>query len=89
VLVETDGFKEELLNKRKVDAELTLKSPSGYLVPKQSLINHGQEKGIYCLDGEEITFRPVQVQAIKDGTAVVEGLDPNDMVIIKPDKVKL
>ena len=89
VLVETDGFKEELLNKRKVDAELTLKSPSGYLVPEQSLINHGQEKGIYCMDGEEITFRPVQVQAVKDGTAVVEGLDPNDMVIIKPDKVKL
>jgi len=89
VLVETDGFKEELLNKRQVEAELTLKSPSGYLVPEKSLVNHGQEKGIYCVDGEEIIFRPVQVLAVKDGTAVVEGLDPNDMVIIKPDKVKL
>ena len=89
VMVETADFGEELLNKRQVNAELTLKSPSGYLIPEKSVINRGQEKGIYCVDGEEIIFRAVQVLAVKDGTAVVEGLEPNDMVIIKPDKVKL
>jgi putative membrane fusion protein len=89
VMVETADFREELLNKRQVSAELTLKSPSGYLIPEKSVINHGQEKGIYCVDGEEVTFRTVQVLAIKDGTAVVEGLQPNDMVIVKPDKIKL
>jgi putative membrane fusion protein len=89
VMVETSDFKEELLNKRQVNAELTMRSPSGYLIPEKSVINRGQEKGIYCVDGEEIIFRAVQVLAIKDGTAVVEGLKPNDMVIIKPDKVKL
>jgi putative membrane fusion protein len=89
VMVETNGYKEELLNKRQVKAELTLKSPSGYLIPEKSVIYRGKEKGIYCMDGEEIIFRPVQVLAVKDGTAVVEGLEPNDMVIIKPDKIKL
>lgn len=89
VMVETAEFREELLHERHVSAELTLKSASGYLLPEKSLLNRGPEKGIYCIDGEEIVFRPVQVLMVKDGTAVVEGLQPNEMIITKPDKVKL
>ncbi len=89
VMVETPEFREDLLNIRKVGAELIVKSPRGYLVPENSLLVKGQEKGIYCMDGEEIIFKPVQIVVIGNGTAVVEGLQPNDMVIVKPDKIKL
>ena len=83
VMVETPDFREDLLNTRKADAELTMKSPYGYLVPEKSLLNNGKEKGIYCIDGEEICFKPVQVLAVRYGIAVVDGLQPNDMVIVK------
>lgn len=89
VMVETAEFREDLLHERHVNAELTLKSESGYLLPEKSLFNRGPEKGIYCIDGEEIIFKTVQVLTVEDGIAVVEGLLPNDMVITKPDKVKL
>lgn len=83
VMVETPDFREDLLNIRQVEAELILKSPSGYLVPEESLQIKGKEKGIYCMDGEEICFKPVQVLAVREGIAVVDGLQPNDMVIVK------
>lgn len=89
MMVETADFREELLNRRQVEVMLIMNSQSGYLVPEKSLFDRGQEKGIYCTKGEEILFRPVKVLAIKEGTALVEGLQANDMVILKPEKVKL
>jgi len=85
IMIETADFREELLNRRQVNVELTLNSQNGYLVPQKSLFNRGKEKGIYCIKGEETLFRPVHVLAIKGGTALVEGLQANDMVILQPE----
>jgi putative membrane fusion protein len=76
VLVETPHFREELLHIRQAEAVLTVSSPQGYLVPEKSLLVKGKEKGIYCLNGEEVICKPVRVLAVKDGIAVVEGLQP-------------
>ena len=89
IMIETNDFREELLNLRQVNVELTLNSQNGYLIPQNSLFKREKEKGIYCIKGEETLFRPVRVLAVKGGTALVEGLQANDMVILQPGEIKL
>jgi putative membrane fusion protein len=89
IMIETANFREELLNRRQVNVELTLNSQNGYIIPQKSLTNRGKEKGIYCIKGEEALFRPVHVLDLKGDTALVDGLQENDMVVLHPEKIKL
>lgn len=88
ILVEADQFREELLNKRCIEVEMAVDANSGYLVPEKSVINRGKEKGIYCIKSEEeIIFKPVKVLKIKNDIAVIEGLNPTDIIIVNPEAV--
>ncbi|HWQ75156.1 MAG TPA: HlyD family efflux transporter periplasmic adaptor subunit [Syntrophomonas sp.] len=89
ILVEFPVFREDLLNTRQIGVDLIFTSPEGYLVPEKSLLVSAGEKGIYCVNGERIIFKTVQVLTIKNGTALVEGLQTNDMVVVNPERVKL
>lgn len=84
MLVKADEFRENLLNKRFVKVKIGLNSQRGYIVPEKSLINRGKEKGIYCTKSEVVVFRPVKVLKIKNDKAVVEGLNPTDIIIVNP-----
>lgn len=88
ILVEGNEFREDLLNKRLVEAEIILDSRSGYLVPEKSVVNRGKEKGIYCTKSEEIVFKPVKVLKQKDDKALIEGLNPTDIIIVNPGIIK-
>lgn len=88
MLVEGNEFKENLLNKRFVKVEIVLNSQKGYLVPEKSVVNRGKEKGIYCTKSEEIVFKPVKVLKRKDDKALIEGLNPTDIIIVNPGIIK-
>jgi len=88
MIVEANEFREDLLNKRLVKVKMVLNSQSGYLVPEKCVLNRGKEKGIYCTKSEEIIFKPVKVLKIKDDIAVVEGLNPTDIIIVNPSIIK-
>jgi putative membrane fusion protein len=84
MILEFNDFQEQLLNQRYIKIELVFDSRSGYLVPEKALVEKEGKKGIYCTKDEDIIFKPVDIIKIKDGKAVVEGLNKNDMVVINP-----
>lgn len=84
MIAEDDQFVEGLLEHRHVKAEIRINSSYGYLIPEKSLAKKGKERGIYCTKGENIVFKPVKVLDQNDDTAVVEGLEATDLIIINP-----
>jgi len=86
MIMEFTDFREELLNHRYIEVELVFDSRSGYLVPEKALIEKEGKKGVYCTKQEDITFKPVNILKIKNGKAVVEGLNKNDLLVINPPK---
>ncbi|MCX5780972.1 MAG: hypothetical protein NTV45_09175 [Firmicutes bacterium] len=86
LVLECGSFKEELLNQRYVDVQIIFNSYSGYLIPEKAIVESGGKKGIYCSNGEDITFKPVKIIATKGKTVVVEGLNVNDMLVNNPPR---
>jgi len=86
MILEFNGFREELLNQRYIGVDVVFDSKSGYLVPEKALVEREGKKGIYCTKDEDITFKPVQIIKIKEGKAVVEGLNKNDLLVLNPPK---
>lgn len=84
VLLEFDKFSEELLGQRNTELEVVFNTYSGYLVAEKAVVERSGKKGIYCANGEEIYFKPIELIKTKDGLAVVDGLDVNDMVVNNP-----
>lgn len=84
VLLELDRFSEDLLGQRNTEIEVVFNSYSGYLVADKAVVEKSGKKGIYCANGEEIYFKPIELIKIKDGLAVVDGLEVNDIVVNNP-----
>jgi putative membrane fusion protein len=84
LMVKFKGFQEELLQQRFVEVEVVFNTYSGYLIPEKALIEKDGKKGIYCSNGEDITFKPVNIIKTKDGIDLVEGLKQNDMIVTNP-----
>jgi putative membrane fusion protein len=86
MILEFRDFQEELLNQRFVDIELIFDYRAGYLVPEKALVELDGKKGIYCADGENLTFKAIDVIKLKDGKAIVAGLNDKDMMLLNPTK---
>lgn len=84
IMVRFNGFQEELLNQRFVQVQVVFDSHSGYLIPQKALAERDGEKGIYCSNGENITFKPVEIIKQKDDIYLVEGLKTNEMIVTNP-----
>ena len=84
VIMDCSSFREELLGQRYVELEVVFNSYSGYLIPEKALVEREGKKGIYCSNGEDITFKPVKIIKIKDDIVVVEGLNINDLLVKNP-----
>jgi len=84
IIIEFDGFREDLLSQRYIEIEVVFDSQEGYIIPEKALIEREGKKGIYCLNGEDITFKPVNVIKTKDGMLIVKGLNENDMLLTNP-----
>lgn len=84
LLLEFTDFREQYLGLRFVEIEVLFNTLTGFLVPEKAVIEHEGKKGIYCLNGEDITFRPVQILGQKDRTLIVDGLNKNDWIVTNP-----
>ena len=84
MIVKFIGFQEELLQQRFVEVEVVFDSHSGYFIPEKALVEQDGKKGIYCSNGEDISFRPVKIIEKKDDIYLVEGLKKNDMIVTNP-----
>ncbi len=84
MILEFGEFKEELLDQRYTRVDLLFDSHTGYLVPEKALVESDGQKGIYCVDREDLTFKPVNVLKSKKGKLVVEGLRSQDMLLLNP-----
>jgi putative membrane fusion protein len=82
--LECSCFQEELLSQRYVELEVVFNSYSGYLIPDKAIVESEGKKGIYCSNGEDITFKPVKIIKTKDDIVVVEGLNKNDLLVNNP-----
>jgi len=84
IMLELNGFREDLLNQRYVDVELVFGSYPGYIVPATALVEKEGKKGVFCTQDESNIFKAVEIVKIKDDKAVVEGLNKNDLLVINP-----
>jgi putative membrane fusion protein len=84
LMVEFTSFCEELLNQRFIEVEVVFDSHSGCLIAEKALVEKEGKKGVYCLNGEDIVFKPVTVIKEKDNKIIVEGLNRNDMLLNNP-----
>jgi putative membrane fusion protein len=84
LIVQFKGFQDDLLQQRFVDVDVVFDSSSGYLVPKKAVVESAGNKGIYCSNGEDISFKPVNIIKTKDDICLVEGLKQNDMIVTNP-----
>jgi putative membrane fusion protein len=84
LLLQFNDFREQLLGLRYIEVEVLFDSLEGFMVPEKAVTENQGKKGIYCLNGEDITFKPVQILGQKDHTLVVDGLSVNDMIVTNP-----
>jgi len=84
MVVQFSGFQEELLDQRFVEVEVVFDSCSGYLILEKALVEKDGKKGVYCSNGEDISFRPIKIIKSKDSIYLVEGLKTTDMVLTNP-----
>ncbi|MEA4927015.1 MAG: HlyD family efflux transporter periplasmic adaptor subunit [Syntrophomonadaceae bacterium] len=88
LMIRFKGFQEELLAQRFIEVEAVFNSYSGYMIPEKALVGSGGEKGIYCSNGEDISFKPVKILKTKDDICIVEGLQQNEMYVTNPPQSK-
>ncbi|HHW61387.1 MAG TPA: hypothetical protein GX404_05735, partial [Syntrophomonadaceae bacterium] len=86
LLVRMEEFYPDLLRERFLDVKLIQRSPEGHIIPEKALVKRGNKRGVYCLKGEKLIFKPVQTLMKKDDQLVVKGLEDNDFVVLSPRK---
>ncbi|HOB28184.1 MAG: HlyD family efflux transporter periplasmic adaptor subunit [Dethiobacteria bacterium] len=101
VAVEIDSKKEEVRltycireqfpgfeNLRWAAAELILEREEGIIIPAAALVEHEGYSGVFLNQGGMVKFQEITVLASKDGELLVEGLEPDSMVITRPELVE-
>jgi len=77
---------------RKTKANIYYKEYSGVTISEEAIIvnkeNEKVEKGVYLNHGGIVKFKPIDVLHVKDGRAVIEGVESQSMVIISHDLVE-
>jgi len=73
---------------RRADAGLLYSRERGIIIPEEAIFDREGRSGVYLNQGGRVVFNPVTVTEIKDGKALVEGLEANSLVITRPDLVE-
>lgn len=84
LLVRMEEFHPDLLRERLLDIKLIQRSPEGHIIPEKALVKKGNKRGVYCLEGEKVIFKPVEPLMKEDDQLVVKGLEDNDFVVVSP-----
>lgn len=89
LMLEMDDFKQELLSERYIELEIVFGRYEGYIVPQKALVENDEEKGVYCVKGENIYFKPIKVVKLEQENVLIEGLDKNDMLVLNPEQANI
>jgi hypothetical protein len=73
-----------LLAKRYIDCKCLFNLQNGYLLPQKAVVTKDSTKGIYCVKGQDVYFKPIKVLKQQNKMLLVEGLEANDMVVARP-----
>jgi putative membrane fusion protein len=84
LLVELNDFCPNMIDKRYIDSKCIFNMQSGYLLPQKTIVTKDSTKGIYCVKGQDVNFKPIRVLKSENEMVLVKGLDANDMVIAHP-----
>jgi len=78
------GFEEV----RRAEASLLYARKQGVIVPAEAVFDKNQTPGVYLNRGGRVVFQPVAVAERQEGKAMVEGVEPHSLVIIRHDLVE-
>ncbi len=73
---------------RYSQAELFYSRQEGVIVPAEAVFEKDQAKGVFVNRGGRVAFQPVEVIASKSDQALVEGLEPQSLVITRHELVE-
>ena len=72
---------------RWAEASLLYSRQRGIIIPEQAVIEKDSTTGVYLNQGGRVVFQPVYIVNNQDEKVMIEGLEPNSMVITRPDLV--
>lgn len=88
VKIEMDNFSEVLLGRRYYEVTINQELGSGLLIPASALLGQDVERSVYSYKDGKIYPKKVQVKKIKDGQALVTGVELNEMVVGNPSVIE-
>lgn len=86
LLLQCREFHQSLTKDRFLNLTIIFDRQEGTIIPQKALRSKGSETGIYCIEGERIYFRSVTVLKRQKDMVVVEGLQPNELIIVNSKK---
>ncbi len=72
---------------RWVEADINYMSHEGIKVPRSAIIHLDGDSGVYLNENGRVVFHPLEIIHKDDSMAIVDGINPNSIVIIRPDLV--
>lgn len=78
------GFEE----RRWLEAALVLESSEGVVIPAAAVVERKGKSGVYLNLGGAVKFRAIEILAGLGDDLVVEGIEPESMVITRPGLVE-
>lgn len=75
-------------NLRWAGAELILERDEGIIIPAAALVEREGQSGVFLNRGGMVKFQAITVLASRGGELMVEGLEPDSMVITRPELVE-
>jgi len=81
-------FVDDFHNQRWADAEIVYETVTGISVPRGALTEIDDKAGVYVIEKGFVTFRLVNIIGEGNDFYLVENLEPNEELVIEPEKVK-
>lgn len=73
---------------RRSEATLYYSRQEGVIIPAEAVFEKDQDKGVFVNRGGRVVFQPVKVIERKGDRALVEGLEPQSLVITRHELVE-
>jgi len=70
---QVSGYPEKIVHQRKARLSVTSKLLRGFLVPKNAVVNRGEEPGIYLVVKNKAQWTPVKIEGELAGKVAVSG----------------
>ncbi|MGE5545194.1 MAG: HlyD family efflux transporter periplasmic adaptor subunit, partial [Bacillota bacterium] len=86
-ILSLDSFNEALLEQRKIEVDCITHIYRGLIIPEKALVKNRAGDAVYIVDKGKVQLCALKVLTVRDGKAVVEGLQPGDTIVTTPGLV--